>query len=329
VVIALAMLAAMLTSVAAQAADDWQQPEGYSPHWASGRGDCDGWEVRNNYDTFVGTNQAEIRTLTIRVSNSVTTYNVAPAPDIETALAPGSTAFVADDSDATSRTFYWGSNASADGNPVAGTSQVLPLTRDLSECGEESTTTTIAEEESTTTLPEEQETTATTIVEEESTTTLPEEQETTATTIVEEESTTTQPDDDDDQAGLQVKGGGFELEFETKVDTKLTFEPLDHVETDNEGDLEMVDFDKTSEKGGTVVEGSLIYTPPAGFVGTDTFAFTVTDGTQSAVIEVIVDVVAVGELPFTGGDMLTLAVLGLITLTVGVGGVLATRRSES
>ena len=308
-VIALAMLAAMLTSVAAQAADDWQQPEGYSPHWASGRGDCDGWEVRNNYDTFVGTNQAEIRTLTIRVSNSVTTYNVAPAPDIETALAPGSTAFVADDSDATSRTFYWGSNASADGNPVAGTSQVLPLTRDLSECGEESTTTTIAEEESTTTLPEEQ--------------------ETTATTIVEEESTTTQPDDDDDQAGLQVKGGGFELEFETKVDTKLTFEPLDHVETDNEGDLEMVDFDKTSEKGGTVVEGSLIYTPPAGFVGTDTFAFTVTDGTQSAVIEVIVDVVAVGELPFTGGDMLTLAVLGLITLTVGVGGVLATRRSES
>lgn len=62
------------------------------------------------------------------------------------------------------------------------------------------------------------------------------------------------------------------------------FEPTDFVR----GSL--VDFDTTSEQGGTIREGSLVYTPPEGFTGQDRFTFFYDDGEWIREAEVIVDV---------------------------------------
>jgi hypothetical protein len=55
-------------------------------------------------------------------------------------------------------------------------------------------------------------------------------------------------------------------------------------------------FDPVSTQGGTIVESgtNLVYTPPAGFTGEDTFTYTITDGTYSDTATVSV---AVGNVP--------------------------------
>lgn len=84
-------------------------------------------------------------------------------------------------------------------------------------------------------------------------------------------------------------------------DSVAQFDPLqDAVDVDGD-DLAMTRFDATSANGGTVTEGSLIYTPPANWFGMDSFTYTVSDGTVDVVVTVAVAVAAVNDLP-TGPD---------------------------
>lgn len=63
------------------------------------------------------------------------------------------------------------------------------------------------------------------------------------------------------------------------------------LETDEFVDGPVVEFDATSEEGGTIREGSLVYSPPAGFTGTDRFTFLYDDGEWVREAEVVVEVV--------------------------------------
>lgn len=80
-------------------------------------------------------------------------------------------------------------------------------------------------------------------------------------------------------------------------DGVLTFEPLDGA-VDVDGDtLVMSGLDAVSAAGGTLAEGSIIYTPPADFNGTDTFSYTVSDGSSETVVTVEVVVAPVPDPP--------------------------------
>ncbi|NNK92385.1 MAG: tandem-95 repeat protein, partial [Acidimicrobiia bacterium] len=61
-------------------------------------------------------------------------------------------------------------------------------------------------------------------------------------------------------------------------DDTFTFDPLAGA-TDIDGDaLSMTSFDAVSGSGGSIVEGSLIYTPPLNYTGADSFTYQVSDG---------------------------------------------------
>lgn len=62
------------------------------------------------------------------------------------------------------------------------------------------------------------------------------------------------------------------------------FEPTDFVRGT------VVDFDTTSEQGGSIRDGSLVYTPPDGFTGEDRYTFLVDTGDYVREAEVLVTV---------------------------------------
>lgn len=67
----------------------------------------------------------------------------------------------------------------------------------------------------------------------------------------------------------------------TQQNTPVTINVLAN-DSDPDGDsLQIVDVDETSNEGGSVeclTRGTCVYTPPQDFTGTDTFAYTVSDG---------------------------------------------------
>jgi LPXTG-motif cell wall-anchored protein len=67
-------------------------------------------------------------------------------------------------------------------------------------------------------------------------------------------------------------------------------------------------------------DGTVTYTPDKGYQGTDTFTYTVSDGTgniDTATVTVTVAAGAVGSLPRTGTDVVSLAQVGLLVLISG------------
>ncbi|MBT8198357.1 MAG: tandem-95 repeat protein, partial [Acidimicrobiia bacterium] len=80
-------------------------------------------------------------------------------------------------------------------------------------------------------------------------------------------------------------------------DQTVAFDPLaDAVDADGDT-VTLADFDAVSVEGGTVRLGSLIYTPPADWSGTDTFTYTLTDGTEEVTVTVTVVVTARNDAP--------------------------------
>lgn len=80
-------------------------------------------------------------------------------------------------------------------------------------------------------------------------------------------------------------------------DGSVTFDPLAEA-FDVDGDsIELIRFDATSQNGGTITAGSLVYTPLPNWSGTDTFSYTVGDGTVEVVVSVSIAVAAVNDLP--------------------------------
>ena len=80
----------------------------------------------------------------------------------------------------------------------------------------------------------------------------------------------------------------------------------------------------------TVVNGALVVTPVAGFVGTVTFSYVVVgaDGTQDTIT---VTTHVLGEqlaLPFTGSNVESLGVAGLLLIFFGMGALLMSRRAR-
>ena len=85
--------------------------------------------------------------------------------------------------------------------------------------------------------------------------------------------------------------------FTTDEDTLLVFDPIAGI-TDPDGDtITMTGFDATSTAGGTITQGSLQYLPPANYAGPDSFTYTISDGTVSINVPVLVTVADVNDLP--------------------------------
>jgi hypothetical protein len=147
------------------------------------------------------------------------------------------------------------------------------------------------------------------------------------------------------------------LRFVTFVDESYRFEPLLLVDSPNPGSLVVESFEARSKKGGPIAKGSLIYTPPPGFVGDDSFGFVISDGTARTEFTVIMTVlpatlpledvatvpttvltvpttapfiqpVSADLLPFTGPSIPTVLglVSGLLTLACGVSLLRAERK---
>jgi len=110
--------------------------------------------------------------------------------------------------------------------------------------------------------------------------------------------------------------------YTTAEDTDLTFAGVDLLLNDSPGPanesgqtLEVLGVDATSANGGTLtyIGGIVTYTPPAGFVGTDTFVYTIRDnGTTNGSPDaktttgtVSVTVTEVNDLPVTTNDTAT------------------------
>lgn len=80
-------------------------------------------------------------------------------------------------------------------------------------------------------------------------------------------------------------------------DTSARFDPLAGA-VDVDGDvLELASFDPVSVNGGSVTSGSLIYTPPQDWSGTDEFSYVVSDGTVEVQVKVTIAVSAVNDAP--------------------------------
>ncbi|MFD0916458.1 Ig-like domain-containing protein, partial [Pseudahrensia aquimaris] len=94
-------------------------------------------------------------------------------------------------------------------------------------------------------------------------------------------------------------------ERETDFDTPITIDVLGN-DNDPEGDtFEVSDFDATSANGGTITEnadGTLTYTPAAGFEGTDTFEYTITDSMGATDTATVTVTVGESELPPVAED---------------------------
>ena len=93
----------------------------------------------------------------------------------------------------------------------------------------------------------------------------------------------------------------------TDEDTTLTSTvDLDANDTDLDGDaLSVVGGTFTSNKGGTIIvssDGSYIYTPAANFHGTETFDYTVTDGTLSDTGTLSITINSVNDSPVVNND---------------------------
>jgi uncharacterized repeat protein (TIGR01451 family) len=93
-------------------------------------------------------------------------------------------------------------------------------------------------------------------------------------------------------------------------------------DTDPDGDRLTV-IGATRPRHGTVLigpDGTVTYTPEAGFAGTDTFTYTVTDGnghTDTATVTVTVAAETVIALPLTGAGVMSVAGVGLMVLVTG------------
>ena len=108
----------------------------------------------------------------------------------------------------------------------------------------------------------------------------------------------------------------------TTEDTMVSFDPL-AAATDPEGGAVSLDsFDPVSVAGGTIVAGSLEYTPPPDFAGTDTFAYAAADpeGATTSVI-VTVTVISANDAPVALGDAYSMTEDGV--LAVAAPGLLA------
>ena len=86
------------------------------------------------------------------------------------------------------------------------------------------------------------------------------------------------------------------IRFTTLVDSSFRFEPLEFVDSPNPGPLMMTSFDERSAMGAEVHSGSLVYNPPAGFVGEDSYTFVISDGVAQTRFTVLMSVMA-EELP--------------------------------
>lgn len=78
------------------------------------------------------------------------------------------------------------------------------------------------------------------------------------------------------------------VNFNTFMDTNLMISELELLANSSDPDggdtLSIAAVDATSTQGGTItgaLPGSFTYTPPAGYIGSDSFGFSVTDGTAS------------------------------------------------
>jgi hypothetical protein len=152
---------------------------------------------------------------------------------------------------------------------------------------------------------------------------------------------------------LVATPGELVLRFTTYVDSTFRFEPLDLVDSPNPGRLVMTSFDTRSAMGAEVEHGSLVYTPPPGFVGEDSYTFVVSDGLAQTRFTVLMSVLpgsiplegstavpavtlpdeAIGfvSLPFTGPSILTpmLLLSGLMVLVTGASLLAAERRTSA
>lgn len=89
----------------------------------------------------------------------------------------------------------------------------------------------------------------------------------------------------------------------TTVDKPIPISVLEN-DTDADGNtLTVSGFDTTTVEGGTVTDnyGQLIYTPPAGFVGTDTFTYTISDGKGAFATATVTVIVSADTVP--GDDL--------------------------
>jgi hypothetical protein len=152
---------------------------------------------------------------------------------------------------------------------------------------------------------------------------------------------------------LVATPGELVLRFTTYVDSTFRFEPLDLVDSPNPGRLVMTSFDTRSAMGAEVEHGSLVYTPPPGFVGEDSYTFVISDGLSQTRFTVLMSVLpgsiplegstavpavtlpdeAIGfvSLPFTGPSILTpmLLLSGLMVLVTGASLLAAERRTSA
>jgi uncharacterized repeat protein (TIGR01451 family) len=101
----------------------------------------------------------------------------------------------------------------------------------------------------------------------------------------------------------------------TVEDTMVSFDPLLGA-TDPEGGAVSLDsFDTVSTAGGTVVAGSLEYTPPADFVGIDSFTYAVADPEgATALVTVTVTVTAENDFPVADDDVYSIDEDGILSI---------------
>ena len=81
---------------------------------------------------------------------------------------------------------------------------------------------------------------------------------------------------------------------QTMADTPISIDVLANDSDPDLDPLSIAEFDNTSANAGTIIltaDAELLYSPPAGFAGVDTFGYTVSDGdlTDSAVVTVTVE----------------------------------------
>ncbi len=81
--------------------------------------------------------------------------------------------------------------------------------------------------------------------------------------------------------------------YQTLSDTALSIDAPGVLSNDTGDGLSVSAYDKTSVEGGTVVmsmKGGFTYTPPVGYTGADSFAYTATDGANQATGAVLVTI---------------------------------------
>ncbi|WP_287284042.1 Ig-like domain-containing protein [Okeania sp. SIO2G4] len=111
----------------------------------------------------------------------------------------------------------------------------------------------------------------------------------------------------------------------TTVNNQVNIDVLDN-DTDPELDqIDIIDFDATSTAGGTVTlstdeneNPSLLYFPPNGFIGEDTFTYTISDGNNNTdIATVTINVISPGEQrPIANSDTATTTQGNPVTINV-------------